>query len=83
MDFRVRSTFYFRQILHSFPTELPSLQRKKNILRDRFLCYTEKAAIFEMINSSCSEFHQIGTPHFSLEGVSVVAVVPLYWFIVR
>ena len=29
MDFRVSSTFYFRQILHSFLTELPSLQRKK------------------------------------------------------
>ena len=25
--------------------------------------------MFEMILSNCSEFYQIGTPHFSLEGV--------------
>ena len=39
-----------------------------NILRDSFLFYTKKADIFEVILSS--PFYQIGTPHFSLEGVS-------------
>ena len=29
-----------------------------------------KAAIFDVILSICSEFYQIGTPHFSLEGVN-------------
>ena len=49
--------------------ELQNLHRTKAILRDRFPFYTEKTAIFEVILSICSEFSQIGTPHFSLEGV--------------
>ena len=42
---------------------------KITFLRDRFLFYTEKVAIFEVVLSIYSEFYQIGTPHFSLEGV--------------
>ena len=68
-NFRGGSTFYFRPILHSFPTELKNLQQTKTILRDRVPFYQEKEAIFEVILSTCSEFSQIGTPHFSLEGV--------------
>ena len=68
-NFRGGSTFYFRPILHSFPSELRSLQRTKTILRDRVPFYQEKEAVFEVILSTCSEFSQIGTPHFSLEGV--------------
>ena len=68
-NFRGGSTFCFRPILHSFPTELKNLQRTKTILRDRVPFYQEKEAIFEVILSTCSEFSQIGTPHFSLEGV--------------
>ena len=30
---------------------------------------TEKVAIFEVVLSIYYEFYQIGTPHFSLEGV--------------
>ena len=70
-NFRGGSTFYFRPILHSFPSELRSLQRTKTILRDRVPFYQEKEAVFEVILSTCSEFSQIGTPHFSLEGVRV------------
>ena len=69
-NFRGGSTFYFRPILHSFPRELRSLQRTKTILRDRVRFYQEKEAVFEVILSTCSEFSQIRTPHFSLEGVS-------------
>ena len=69
LNFRGGSTFYFRPILHSFPRELKSLQRTKTILRDRVPFYQEKEAVFEVILSTCSEFSQIGTPHFSLEGV--------------
>ena len=69
-NFRGGSTFYFRPILHSFPSELRSLQRTKTILRDRVPFYQEKEAVFEVILSTCSEFSQIGTPHFSLEGVA-------------
>ena len=68
-NFRGGSTFYFRPILHSFPSELRSLQRTKTILRDKVPFYQEKEAVFEVILSTCSEFSQIGTPHFSLEGV--------------
>ena len=71
IDFRLSCTFLFRPVLHSFPTELPNLQLKINILRNRFLFCTEKADIFEVILSICSAFYQIGTPHFSLEGVVV------------
>ena len=67
MNFRLSSTFYLKPILHTFPKELSSMRRKINILRDRFLFYTEEAAIFEAILSICSEFHQIGTPHFSFK----------------
>ena len=70
-NFRGGSTFYFRPILHSFPSELRSLQRTKTILRDRVPFYQEKEAVFEVILSTCSEFSQIGTPHFSLEGVLI------------
>ena len=64
------SRFHFQPILHSFPAELRNLQRKKKtVLRDRFLIYTEKAACFEVILSIFSEFYQVGTPHFILEGV--------------
>ena len=68
-NFRGGSTFNFRPILNSFPTELKNLQRTKTILRERVPFYQEKEAIFEVILSTCSEFSQIGTPHFSLEGV--------------
>ena len=68
-NFRGGSTFNFRPILHSFPTELKNLHRTKTILRERVPFYQEKEAIFEVILSTCSEFSQIGTPHFSLEGV--------------
>ena len=69
MDFRLNSTFYLRPILHTFPRNFQVCDVKINILRDRFLFYTEEAAIFKVILSICSEFYQIGTPHFSLEGV--------------
>ena len=69
MHFRLNSTFYLRPILHTFPWKFQVFDVKINILRDRFLFYTEEAAIFEVILSICSEFYQIGTPHFSLEGV--------------
>ena len=69
MDFRLNSTLYLRPILHTFPWKFQVCDVKINILRDRFLFYTEEAAIFEVILSICSEFYQIGTPHFSLEGV--------------
>ena len=69
MDFRVNSTFYLKPILHTFQRNFQVCDVKINILRDRFLFYTEEAAIFEVILSICSEFYQIGTPHFSLEGV--------------
>ena len=69
MDFRLNSTFYLRPILHTFPWKFQVCDVKINILRDRFLFYTEEATIFEVILSICSEFYQIGTPHFSLEGV--------------
>ena len=77
-NFRGGSRFYFRPILHSFPTELKNLQRTKTILRDRVPFYQEKEAIFEVILSTCSEFSQIGTPHFSLEGVfcNLLDIVP-------
>lgn len=74
-NFRGGSTFYFRPILHSFPSELRSLQRTKTILRDRVPFYQEKEAVFEVILSTCSEFSQIGTPHFSLEGVNFIVIV--------
>ena len=73
MDFRLNSTFYLRPILHTFPWKFQVCDVKINILRDRFLFYTEEAAIFEVILSICSEFYQIGTPHFSLEGVQTLA----------
>ena len=69
MGFRLNSTFYLRPILHTFPWKFQVCDVTINILRDRFLFYTEEAAIFEVILSICSEFYQIGTPHFSLEGV--------------
>ena len=72
-NFRGGSTFYFRPILHSFPTELKNLQRTKTILRDRVPFYQEKETIFEVILSTRSEFSQIGTPHFSLEGVFCIS----------
>ena len=75
MDFRLNSTFYLRPILHTFPWKFQVCDVKINILRDRFLFYTEEAAIFEVILSICSEFYQIGTPHFSLEGVIPFSVV--------
>ena len=74
-NFRGGSTFYFRPILHSFPKNLRNLQRTKTILRDRVPFYQEKEAIFEVILSTCSEFSQIGTPHFSLEGVGTFPMI--------
>ena len=69
IDFRLNSAFHFRPILHSFPTELLSLQRKNNSSPRQVAILHQKAAIFWVILSICSEFYQIGTPHFSLEGV--------------
>ena len=63
MDFRLSSTFSLRPILHTFPKELPSLRRKN------------KYSIFEVILNIYSEFYNIGTPHFSLEGVLRVYLI--------
>ena len=68
----ISSTFHFRPVLRSFPTELENLQRKKNIFRNRFLFYKEKSAILQAIVSICSDCSKNETPHFSLEGVLIV-----------
>ena len=69
IDFRLISAFHFRPILHSFPTELLSLQRKNNYFPSQAAILHRKSSLFEVILSIRSEFCQIGTPHFSLEGV--------------
>jgi len=69
IDFRLSFAFHFRPILHSFPTELLSLQRKNNYSTRQAAILHRKSSHFQVILSIRSEFYQIGTPHFSLEGV--------------
>ena len=63
------SRFHFQPILHSFPAELQNLQRKKNCSSRQVSILNGKSSLFEVILSIRSEFYQIRTPHFSLEGV--------------
>ena len=60
--------FIIGQFYTHFQRNLKTYNRTKTILRDRVPFYQEKEAIFEVILSTCSEFSQIGTPHFGLEG---------------
>ena len=51
-----------------------TIQSYGNSRRDPIYLNTEKAAISEEILSICSEFYQIGTPHFSLSRLLVQAL---------
>ena len=61
--------------MRSFQWCIVVATRTKTILQDRVLFYQQKEAVFEVILSTCSEFSQIGTPHFSLEGVGNTTVI--------
>ena len=63
--------FIFGQFYTRFQQNLKIYNVPKIILRDRVPFYQEKETIFEVIFCTFSEFPQIGTPHFSLEGFSL------------
>ena len=65
-EFSLKKKLYYH---FNFRRDFQVCDVKINILRDRFLFCTEEVVISEVILGNCSEFYQIGTPHFSLEGV--------------